>query len=69
MLTAMKFLPNFNEAIIRLHPQGLAEDICYYVPELDRSMLGSSWMRFGICPKFPVGDFETLVYHFRQITE
>lgn len=65
-LTAMKFQENFNEPAIRLYPRGLREDKLYHVPELSKTMAGSSWMRFGLCPDFPIGDYETLVYHFIQ---
>jgi len=68
-ITAMKFQENWNEAIIRLHPAGLDSDKQYYVPELDRTMTGASWMRFGILPAFPAGDYNTLVYHFEAIGE
>ena len=64
-LTVMKLQENFNEPECRMYPRGLADGIRYRVPELDRVMTGSSWMRFGICPAFPEGDYETLVFHFQ----
>ncbi len=63
-LTAMKHQENFNEPEIRLYPRGLAGNMLYEVPELGRIMTGESWMRFGIQPSFPAGDYETVVYHF-----
>ena len=66
-LVVMKLQQNFNEPERRVYPCGLAEDKRYRVAELDAVMLGSSWMRFGIMPKFPEGDYETLVYHFDAI--
>ncbi|MBO5868685.1 MAG: alpha-galactosidase, partial [Oscillospiraceae bacterium] len=63
-ITSMKLQENWNEAIIRLHPAGLDAEKQYYCPELDKTMAGSSWMRFGILPGFPAGDYQTLVYHF-----
>lgn len=63
-LTAMKLQENFNEPGQRLNPRGLDPDVQYEVPELGRTMTGSSWMNFGIAPAFPAGDYETLVFHF-----
>lgn len=63
-LTAMKFQENYNEPNIRLYPRGLRENARYQVPELGRTMTGSSWMRFGICCPFPSGDYQTAVFHF-----
>ena len=60
----MRLQENFNEPEARLFPVGLAEELTYEVPELGRTMKGSSWMGFGFCPQFPEGDYETLVYHF-----
>ncbi|MBE6980755.1 MAG: alpha-galactosidase [Ruminococcaceae bacterium] len=65
-LTVMRLQENFNEPERKLFPRGLDPQVRYYVPELDRTMAGNSWMHFGICPKFPDGDYETQVYHFRK---
>lgn len=64
-ITIMKLVENFNEQELRLYPKGLLPDTAYYVPELNRTMLGSSWMEFGFTPAFPQGDFRTLVFHFQ----
>ena len=66
-LVVMKLQQNFNEPERRVYPCGLSEGKRYRVAELDTVMLGSSWMRFGIMPKFPEGDYETLVYHFDEV--
>lgn len=66
-LTVMKLQENFNEPLIRIYPRGLDADTLYFVPELDRTMSGSSWMYFGILPAFPEGDYNTLVYHFHKV--
>lgn len=66
-LTVMKLQENFNEPEIRMYPRGLADEISYHVPELGKTMRGSSWKHFGICPEFPAGDYETLVYHFNEV--
>jgi len=63
-ITVMKVLENFNEPELRLYPQGLLPEVNYHVPELNRTMTGSSWMAFGFIPAFPQGDFQTKVYHF-----
>ena len=68
-LTVMKLQQNFNEPEVRLHPRGLDLNTRYEVPELEMTMAGSSWMHFGIRPKFPAGDYETLVFHFNAVTE
>ena len=65
-LTAMKLLENYNEPECRMYPRGLDPAQVYYVPELDRAMLGRSWMHWGIAPSFSSGDFETVVYHFER---
>ena len=36
----------------------------YYVPELERTFMGSTLMNVGICPSFEQGDFMTVKYHF-----
>lgn len=61
-LTAMRLLEKDGD--IHLYPKGLAEDTLYEVPELGKTMQGSSWMRFGIAPAFAAGDYQTVVYHF-----
>lgn len=66
-LTVMKLQEDFNAATLRLFPKGLDENTAYHCPQLDRTMLGSSWMGFGILPAFPEGDYNTLVYHFHKV--
>ena len=63
-VTVMKMQENFNEAEIRIYPQGLDEETVYEVAELGMTMKGSSWMSFGLYPKMPEGDYETKVYRF-----
>ena len=63
-LTVMKLQENFNEADMRIFPQGLDEETVYEVAELGLTMKGSSWMNFGIYQDFPEGDYETKVYRF-----
>jgi len=63
-LTVMRLQENFNEPELRLYPAGLKEETLYEVPELGKTMTGSSWMNFGISHSFPQGDYETAVFHF-----
>jgi len=65
-LTVMKLQEDFNAPTLRLYPKGLDPETSYFCPELDKTMLGSSWMGFGILPAFPEGDYNTLVYHFHK---
>ena len=65
-LTVMKLQEDFNAPTLRLYPKGLDPEAAYFCPELDKTMLGSSWMGFGILPAFPEGDYNTLVYHFHK---
>ena len=61
-LTAMRFLKDGGE--IRLYPRGLAEDLLYEIPELDKAATGREWMEQGIDPTFHSADYETCTYHF-----
>ena len=62
-----KFMENFNLPDPRLYPLALKADAKYLVPELGRTMTGSSWMNFGIVPEFPQGDFKAMEYHFIEV--
>ena len=60
-LTAMRFAAGES---ICLHPRGLAEDVTYTVPELNKTLTGREWTEQGIAPSFAPGDNETCTFHF-----
>ena len=60
-LTAMRFVAGES---ICLHPRGLAEDVTYTVPELNKTLTGREWTEQGIAPSFAPGDNETCTFHF-----
>jgi len=36
----------------------------YYIPEMDKTLCGSTIMNAGLVPEFELGDFKTVKYHF-----
>lgn len=50
----------------RVRMQGLDPKKKYFVRELGLILEGSTLMNVGIAPKFPAGDFHSLVYHFEE---
>ncbi len=65
-LTCMRPLCIPNGECVRVYPKGLNETAQYYVPELDITRSGSTWMALGIILKGVWGDFQTRTYTFEE---
>lgn len=69
VLTAMRALVLANDEAHRVYPRGLCEDALYYIPELDRTLHGSTIMHVGLKLEFDRADFNTKVWHMERVSE
>ena len=63
-LTLYRRLTGANNRIELVFPKGLDETKKYYIPEMDKTLCGSTIMNAGLVPEFELGDFKTVKYHF-----
>ncbi|MBE6750449.1 MAG: alpha-galactosidase [Ruminococcaceae bacterium] len=63
-LTLYRRLTGANNRIKLVFPKGLDETKKYYIPEMDKTLCGSTIMNAGLVPEFELGDFKTVKYHF-----
>jgi alpha-galactosidase len=63
-MIAYRRIGSVNNAVVRVKAAGLDPDKKYFVPELDRTLSGSTLMNVGWTPKYPRGDFMCVKYHF-----
>ena len=66
-MVAYRRIGSVNNEITRVKAAGLDENKRYYVPELDRTLSGSTLMNAGWTPKYPRGDFSVIKYHFNEV--
>ncbi len=66
-MIAYRRLCNATHEIKRVKAAGLAPDKKYYVPELDKTLYGSTLMNVGWTPRYPSGDFSCIKYHFKEV--
>ncbi len=67
VITVMRPLNMANGYPIRIYPRGLQERQKYYIRELDITLHGSTIMNSGLLVNQPWGDFQTIVYHLKQM--
>ena len=63
-IVVVKMQEFFNMPEERLYPEKLEEDAPYLLAETGEVRLGKSWMRRGILPAWPQGDFCAQTFHF-----
>ncbi len=67
VITVMQTVFRPNDEVKRIYPTGLDPDALYEIPELKRTLHGSTVMKRGIVfPKDPV-DFLTATYHLTKV--
>jgi len=66
ILVCYRRMGSVNNEIKRIRMQGLDPAKNYYVRELDRTLSGATLMNAGLVPKFAMGDFLSVKYHFEE---
>lgn len=64
VLTLYQRITKCNDDPKLFRAAGLAQDVDYYIPELNRTLKGATLMNAGLRADFPQGDFATINYHF-----
>ncbi len=67
VMITYRCLAGVNNEIKRVKAAGLAPDKRYFVPELGRTLFGSTLMNVGWTPNYPRNDFGCVVYHLREV--
>ncbi len=66
-MIAYRRIGSVNNEVLRVKAAGLDPDKRYFVPELGRTLGGSSLMNVGWVPNYPNGDFTCVKYHFNEV--
>ncbi|MBR2461296.1 MAG: alpha-galactosidase [Clostridia bacterium] len=67
VLTAYRRLGSTNNEVRYLKVRGLDENKAYYIPELNRTLKGSTVMNLGLVANFGRGDYMTVKYTFKAV--
>lgn len=68
-MVAYRRMGGVNNEPVRVKAAGLAPEKRYFVPELNRTLSGSTLMNVGWVPRYPRGDFAVVKYHFNEVKE
>lgn len=68
-MVAYRRMGRVNNEAARVRAAGLDPEKRYFVPELDRTLSGSTLMNVGWVPHYPRGDFAVVKYHFKEVKE
>lgn len=66
ILVCYRRMGSVNNEPKRIRMVGLDAHAQYFVPELNRTLSGSTLMNAGLVPPFKQGDFMTVKYHFEK---
>lgn len=64
VLTLYQRITKCNDDPKLFRAAGIAPDVDYYIPELNRTLKGATLMNAGLRADFPREDFATVIYHF-----